>query len=530
MRSSRGARRSASPDAAAAVPAAARAPDGRRARLRRALRALGLVAAGVLLVVVVAAWAASIRPGTYSSMAMGVPDLGGAAAVVGGHGHGGAEPSTEGAPTTAGTPITELVADPARPADVRVELVARAERVVLPGGEAVDGFTLNGSTPGPEIRARQGELVEVALRNESVAAGTTLHWHGVDVPAAMDGVAGVTQDAVPPGGSSTYRFVAEDAGSYWYHAHQVSHAQVAGGLFGALVVEPAEAAEPPHALDVVALLHTYPGTSRTLDGVSGEVRHVAAAGSLVRVRIANTDSSPTVAWASAPFRLIAIDGTDLHEPGQVEGLRVAVTAGGRADLELRVPPGGARVQAPGVSLVVGPAGASPPELAAPAEALDPLDYGEPAPLGLDAADPDRDFAYDIGRMPGFLDGRPGIWWTINGRMGGDVPAYVVAEGDVVRMRIANGSGEVHPMHLHGHHAVVLSRDGVPASGSPWWVDSLDVGHGETYEIAFVADNPGVWMDHCHTLPHAVEGLQTHLVYEGVTTPYLLGRDSGNEPE
>ena len=68
-------------------------------------------------------------------------------------------------------------------------------------------------------------------------------------------------------------------------------------------------------------------------------------------------------------------------------------------------------------------------------------------------------------MPGFLDGVPGLWWTINGRMYPDVPMYMVAEGDVVRMRVENRSGEGHPMHLHGHHAVVLARDGVPATGA-----------------------------------------------------------------
>ena len=68
----------------------------------------------------------------------------------------------------------------------------------------------------------------------------TLHWHGVDVPNAEDGVAGVTQDAVPVGGAHVYRFVAEDAGTYWYHSHQVSHEQVRGGLFGTLVVDPAD--------------------------------------------------------------------------------------------------------------------------------------------------------------------------------------------------------------------------------------------------------------------------------------------------
>ena len=86
------------------------------------------------------------------------------------------------------------------------------------------------------------------------------------------------------------------------------------------------------------------------------------------------------------------------------------------------------------------------------------------------------------------------------------------------------------MHLHGHHAVVLSRNGTRATGSAWWVDSLDVGDGETYDIAFVADNPGIWMDHCHNLPHATEGLIAHLMYEGVTTPFNVGGIPGNQPE
>jgi FtsP/CotA-like multicopper oxidase with cupredoxin domain len=86
------------------------------------------------------------------------------------------------------------------------------------------------------------------------------------------------------------------------------------------------------------------------------------------------------------------------------------------------------------------------------------------------------------------------------------------------------------MHLHGHHAVVLSRNGDEATGSPWWVDSLNVKNGETYEIAFVADNPGVWLDHCHNLPHASEGLLAHLMYDGYTTPYRIGGDPNNEPE
>ncbi|WP_084754742.1 multicopper oxidase domain-containing protein [Pseudonocardia thermophila] len=104
-------------------------------------------------------------------------------------------------------------------------------------GARTDGtrYTLNGTTPGPDIRVAAGQLLQVRLVSESVADGVTLH--GVDVPNAEDGVAGVTQDAEPPGGEHVYRFVAPAAGTYWCHSHQVSHEQVVRGLLGALVIE-----------------------------------------------------------------------------------------------------------------------------------------------------------------------------------------------------------------------------------------------------------------------------------------------------
>jgi FtsP/CotA-like multicopper oxidase with cupredoxin domain len=212
---------------------------------------------------------------------------------------------------------------------------------------------------------------------------------------------------------------------------------------------------------------------------------------------------------------------------------VPVTAGARADLEVTMPADGApvRVHLGGsVAVVLGSRSYDAPAVSRPATTLDLLSYGTSGPLGFDPDQPDRRFLYDIGRRPGFLDGRPGLWWTINGHQFPNVPMFVVAEGDVVRMHIANHSGEAHPMHLHGHHAVVLSRNGVPATGSPWWVDSLNVGDGESYDIAFVADNPGIWIDHCHNLPHATQGLVTHLMYEGVTTPFTVGETAGNQPE
>ncbi|QYN40176.1 multicopper oxidase family protein [Pseudonocardia sp. DSM 110487] len=478
-----------------------------RRRERRRL-IVGVAAALAVLAPLAWLWQASLLPDTYSVTDMGLVDDGRG----GGHaGHGVA---------TGGRGVDALTEPSTAPADVRVELVAREGSFRLASGEEVTGYTLNGTSPGPAIHAELGQLVEVHLVNESVPDGATLHWHGLDVPNADDGVAGVTQDAVPVGGSFTYRFRADQAGTFWYHSHQVSHVQVQRGLLGALVVTPPGGVG---ATDALALVHLYEGT-RTVNGRSGETRVEAAPGERVRVRVVNTDNAPMSAWVpAAPFRVLAVDGTEVHEPGPVRDVAVEVTGGARADLEVVAP---ARIELGGASVLVGEA--VPPPAPRPAAALDLLTYGTPAPLGLDPAAATRSFDYVIGRSPGFLDGVPGMWWTVNGRMHPDVPMYMVAEGDVVRMRVENRSGEGHPMHLHGHHAVVLSRDGVPATGSPWWIDSLQVGDGETYEIAFVADNPGIWIDHCHNLPHAVEGLVAHLMYEGVTTPYRIG--GPNTPE
>ena len=125
----------------------------------------------------------------------------------------------------------------------KVDLVARQGTTKLASGREFDGFTLNGKTPGPKITATEGQLVEVNLRNASVEDGVSLHWHGVDVPNAEDGVAGVTQDAVQQGGEHTYRFVADQVGTFWYHSHQVSHEQVIGGLLGSLVILPKDGIE-----------------------------------------------------------------------------------------------------------------------------------------------------------------------------------------------------------------------------------------------------------------------------------------------
>src|SRR3954454_12185558 len=456
-------------------------------------------------------WFSSLVPSTYSVMDMGQVDYGGGPV----HEHAGS-----------GLSVADLTGPVDGEPDVAVDLAAREQSFDLASGERVQGYTLNGTSPGPAITAHQGDLVQVTLTNADVPDGVTLHWHGVDVPNAEDGVAGVTQDAVGPGQRHVYRFVAEDAGTYWYHSHQVADAQVRGGLFGTFVVLPTAGAAD--AQDVTAPVHTYSGY-RTVAGRTGVTTVDAAPGARVRVRVVNTDNGALRTWVSgASYTVAAVDARDLSGPTEVRDQALLIAAGGRVDLLVSAP---ARVDVGGeTALVVGPRGtrlAAGPE---PGHDLDLLSYGSPAPLSFDPEHADRSFQYRIGRRIGLLDGKPGFWWTINGHLFPDVPMFHVAEGDVVRMTISNDSGDVHPMHLHGHHAVVISRNGVRSTGSPWWVDSLDVADGDTYVIAFVADNPGIWMDHCHNLRHASDGLVAHLAYAGVTEPYRVGGSSANDPE
>lgn len=486
-------------------------PDLPRPGLRRRMGAA--LAATTAVGLATLAWSSTLL-GEYS-----VTDMGGHAAHVRGAGPGGSAVT-----------VASLIADPLRQPDVRVELTARQETVDVPGGRPVQGYTVNGTSPGPTIRARQGDLVEAVFINESVPAGATLHWHGIDVPNAADGVAGITQDAVRAGGRHVYRFTAVDAGTYWYHSHQVSHEQVEGGLLGAVVIEPRGPAAT-EMQEVMALLHVY-GGQHTLNGRQQDEHVVAAPGSSVRVRVINTDQGTASVWSASPFRVAATDGHDVNNPPVVLDRTVLVPAGGRADVVVQAPEQGAvRLQVGGArSVTVGAAGEAPPATRQPVETLDLLAYGDPVPPAFDPASPDRRFDYVIGRRFGLIDGLPGNFWTLNGRMFPDVPMFTVQEGDIVTMRLVNETSEVHPMHLHGHHVLVLSRNGAAASGSPWWVDSLDVHPRESYEIAFIADNPGIWSDHCHTLPHAVDGLVAHLMYEGVTTPFTINGAAGNQPE
>lgn len=117
------------------------------------------------------------------------------------------------------------------------ELVAQPTRWEILPGVTTDAFAYNGQVPGPTIRVTEGDILRVTLRNE-LDQPTTIHWHGLHVPNAMDGVPGVTQDAVPPGGTFVYEFVVSHAGTFMYHSHSNAVEQIDRGLYGVLIVDP----------------------------------------------------------------------------------------------------------------------------------------------------------------------------------------------------------------------------------------------------------------------------------------------------
>jgi FtsP/CotA-like multicopper oxidase with cupredoxin domain len=489
--------------------------------VKRAAAAFG----GVLLVALVAwlawLWNDSRLPATYNVMDYGTAEYGGGQVPPGGHDHY----------ISGGVSVADLRGPAGKP-DERFTLVAERASIRLPSGRSVDALTFNGHVPGPELRVRQGDLVEVRLVNRDVSDGVTIHWHGVDVPNAEDGAAGITQNAVLPGQTYTYRFVAKQQGTFWYHTHEYSSKNVRQGLFGALVIDPP--GRHVTTTDLSVLAHELGGEA-ALDGSTGVVRRTVRPGEPVRLRLVNTNNTPRqFVLSGTPFRVAAIDGTDLGNTPLIRGSTLELAAGGRYDVAFTMAARRVSLTMPGAqaALVLSPNASRPPPASAEGGPLfDPLAYGRRTTEPSLARGPyDRSFMLSIGRKPGFLDGRPGFQWTLNGGIYADVPVFVVRKGDRVRVTIANHTSSVHPMHLHGHHALVLSRDGVPATGAPWWTDTLNVKPGETYVVAFLADNPGLWMDHCHNLRHAARGLTMHVVYEGVTSPFEIGGPTNNNPE
>jgi FtsP/CotA-like multicopper oxidase with cupredoxin domain len=486
-------------------------------------------------------------PDQLAMASMGAMDWGGGPqphnmAMPGPHDH-----EQMGGAATAAVSVTQLTGDTAGAPDEEFTLVAAEGPVRLSSGKTVQGWAFNGQAPGPELRIREGDLVQVTVVNHLTREGVTVHWHGLDVPNAEDGVAGITQDAVQPGHSFVYRFRPHQVGTFWYHSHQASAEAVARGLFGALVVLPRTAgpSEAAAGLDLPVLAHSWdlqPGTNEAFGTADTLQRRAVPAGTSVRLRLINTSDNGTsdfipriLSLAGTDAAVTAIDGTPLSGPTAVANLRIGMAIGGRDDIEFTMPDHVVRLTDeinPAAGLILSPSGTGTLEPVDPSRPLfDATRYGSPAATPFTAASHfDRSFKLTLDDGPGFYDGRLTAPPTINGSVFPNTPMLMVHEGDLVKTTIINRGHVDHPMHLHGHHALVLSLNHHPVTGSPWWTDTLEVQPGQIWEVAFRADNPGVWMDHCHNLQHAAAGMVMHLAYDNVTSPFTVGHATANRPE
>ncbi|QYR22360.1 multicopper oxidase family protein [Paenibacillus sp. sptzw28] len=402
------------------------------------------------------------------------------------------------------------------------ELKAAKTSLVLTGGKKSKAWTYNGFTPGPELRVREGDRVIVNLVNENIDKGVTIHWHGVVLPCSQDGVPGVTQNAVWPGEQFTYEFIAGHPGTYWYHSHQQSSQQAKMGLIGRLIVEP-KGETFRYDRDYAVTLLELNDKHKLTNGVLGGLNLSARPGETVRLRLINAYN--LVQWmsvAGADYKVISIDGQDLNGPGLIRGEWIPIGGGQRYDLLFTMPESGqVRVYSKtekNWSIALGE-GEVPEDVDKDAKAFDFTAYGTPKDDGIS---PQMKFDREYDMVLGPI--------TINGKTGHHIPPLMVKEGEWIKVRLKHELGSEHPMHLHGHLFKVLTKSGKPLTGSPIYADSILLFKGDEYEIAFHANNPGLWMTHCHNLGHAAAGMTMMVNYEGVYTPYRVGTKSGNIPD
>jgi FtsP/CotA-like multicopper oxidase with cupredoxin domain len=403
-------------------------------------------------------------------------------------------------------------------------------------------WAYDGRVPGPELRVRQGERLRIAVDNR-LPVPTTIHWHGLRLSNAMDGVAHVTQAPIAPGARFVYEFDAPDAGTFWYHPHYASAEQLERGLSGVLVVEEPEPIRVDRdlvfALDdwrldrEAAIVEDFGngmdmshagrlGNTVTLNGrIPDEI--AVSTGERLRLRLVNVANARIFAlrFESHTPVVVARDGHPVtpHEPP--EGI-VLLGPGMRVDLvvDCGADPG-ARASVVDVFprepyRIVDLAYGDTPLRESPLDAsivLAPNPVPEP---NVEAAQT-HEVVFEGGMMGGFRGGREmmrammgrGLAWAVNGVADDGAhaipPLLTVKSGRSVVLDLANETAWWHPIHLHGHAFRILERDGAPEPHTPL-ADTALMAPRERMRIAFVAEGPGDWLLHCHVLEHQAGGM------------------------
>ena len=409
--------------------------------------------------------------------------------------------------------------------EVVVDLEAREADCDIAPGRTLRCWTYNGQLPGPTIEARAGDTLVVRLKN-SLEEPTTIHFHGIRLPSAMDGTQGV-QPLVAPGESFEYRFTVPDAGTFWYHSHHNETVQVERGLYGALIVrgdgEPVLDRERVLVLDDVKLdrkgrFAKFGGWIEQHTGREGDVRLVSgqsepelrvAAGQVERWRVVNASSARYVRLSvgGRSCSLLGTGGGLIEAP--VEVSEVLLPPGDRVDIAV-----GPFVEGEVVSLDslaydrhVGPRKTErfATVRVGPAEksnAMIPDRLRTIAPLA-----PREAVANRVVTMSERLSIRRGTDFLINDEMHHtDQPVTV---GELQIWDVENASHMDHPFHLHGFFFQVIDVNGAPPAFRAW-ADTVNVPPRGRVRIAWMPDDrPGFWMYHCHILEHHAGGMMAN---------------------
>lgn len=394
-------------------------------------------------------------------------------------------------------------------------------------GVATRAWGFNGTVPGPTLEATVGDVLEIRLANR-LPEPTVVHWHGLRIPAAMDGTE-MVQCPVAPGETFTYRFRLPDAGTFWYHSHFNETVQLERGLYGALLVrasdEPVFDADRTLVLDDVELEENGeikpPGWwIESHDGREGSVRLVngrqepelrMAAGQIERWRIVNAASARYVLLSvgGRPFRMIGTDGGLI--PAPVTFTQVLLPAADRVELAVGPFAEGETLRVETLpfnrgsfkkhrkpelfaTLRVGPA--------APSRTRLPDRLREIEPLVTGPVKPNR--AVRLGFSLGLAHG---VEFNIDREQ--HHHAEPVRVGELQVWDVLNRSPVHHPFHLHGFFFQVLEVNGKPPEFLSW-EDTVNVPALGSVRIAWMPDDrPGGWMYHCHILEHHAAGMMAH---------------------
>ena len=461
------------------------------------------------------------------------------------HGHGSHGPVVH-APSSGATADYQHAYQQAEPeagrSVVRIELEACEADWEFTPGRTTRVWAFNGQVPGPCIDAHVGDVLEVRLTNR-LPEPTTLHWHGLRLPAAMDGT-DMVQHPVAPGGTFTYRFKLVDAGTFWYHSHSNETVQVERGLYGGIVVR--EADEPAFDRDRVLVLSdvmldrnvgivAHGDSHERRGGREGNVRLVNGTsepeikmrgGQVERWRIINAASARYVRLSigQRPFRIVSSGGGLFEDLTMTR--EILLTPGERADLVIGpFEPGevvsvlsepydrglGVRGTERFATLRVGPP--------APSRSGTPQYARAIEPLVASAASPTREV-----RFSERIDARGDVTFLINGEQHfRDAPVTV---GELQVWDIVNASTTDHPFHLHGFFFQVVERDGTPPAYRSW-EDTVNVPAGARVRIAWMPDDrPGEWMYHCHILEHHADGMMAHFAVVRAANNHTHERSAG----